>query len=180
MKTLMVMISMFTLLTMNSFGQTKAINKLLENKDSRQELFNAIQNDHGLMSEFMQNMHGNQHAMMMWNNTQMDKDNANGQMHGQHMMHQNESMNGSGHPYMMNRNQMMDLMHNNPQMMQMMMNNMVNVSATDTVMSQHLVNQMMQHPQMMNMMNNQEHMGNGGNGMMMNRNQHMQVNSHSN
>ncbi|MFB6318580.1 hypothetical protein [Saccharicrinis sp. FJH54] len=180
MKTLMVIISMFALMTMNSFGQTKTINKLLENKESKQELFNAIQNDHQLMSEFMQNMHGNQHAMMMWNNAQMNGDNENSNMNGQHMMHQNGTMNDSAQQYMMNRSQMMSLMHNNPQMMQLMMKNMVNVSATDTVMSQHLVNQMMQYPQMMYMMNHQGHMGNGGNGMMMNQNHHMQMNSQSN
>ncbi|MFB6341876.1 hypothetical protein ACE1ET_09140 [Saccharicrinis sp. FJH62] len=164
MKTLMIIISMFALMTMNIFGQTKTINNLLEIKESRQEVFNAIQNDHQLMSEFMQNMHGNQHALMMWNNAQMNGNNSNDQAQGQ---------------YMMNRTQMLSLMHNNPQMMQALMNNMVNVSATDTVMSQHLVNQMMQHPQMMYMMNHHGNMGSYGHGMMMNQNHHGQMNSNN-
>ena len=139
MKTLIVIISTMLFLTLNSNGQNKTMTKFLENKETRQELFNTIQNDHELMMDFMQKMKGNQHAMMMINNNN-------------NMMMGHEGQMGMNNNQMMDQTQMMNMMHNNPSMMEMMMSNMVNVCATDSIMSRKVINMMSQHPQMRSMM----------------------------
>ena len=159
MKTIMIMISMVTFLSFNSLGQNKEITKLLNNQETRKELFSAIQNDHELMTDFMQNAKGNQHAMMMMG--------QNGQMMGQ-----NGQMGMNNKQQMMGQSDMMNMMHNNPEMMGMMMNNMISACATDSVMSRNLVHGMARYPQMRQMMkgykNQQGTMGPHGQGVMMN------------
>ena len=140
MKTLIAIISAMLFLTVNSYGQNKTITRLLDNKETRQELFNTIQNDHELMMDFIQSMKGNQHTMTMMKNN--------------NMMMGNEGQ-GMNKYQMMNQSQMMNLMHNNPAMMEMMMSNMVNVSATDSTMTRKFINMMSQHPQMRGLMMNQ-------------------------
>jgi len=172
MKMHMLTISMVLVLSLSSFAQSETVDKVLKNQESKMELFNAIQNDHQLMMEFMQNMHGNQHAMMMWKNDQMMGQNK--EMNQHQMMGQGNMMgSGSEHP-MMDKNGMMQMMHNNPEMMQKMMNNMVDVCATDSVMSHNMVDQMSQHPQMMQMMKSQM-MGTPTKGMMKGGQHHMNM-----
>lgn len=73
MKTRLLIILSVFLLMLSAFTQDSRVNELLQNQESKKELFDAIQNDHQLMMEFMQNMHQNQHAMMMWQDGQMSK-----------------------------------------------------------------------------------------------------------
>lgn len=170
MKTLLIIISMLLFFTINSCSQNEETARLLNNKVTRQEVFNSIQNNHDLMNEFMQNAKGNQHAMMMMQ--------GNNQMMGQ-----TGQMGMNNEQKMMGKSYMMDMMHNNPEMMQMMMNNMVSVCATDSVMSGNLLHTMAQYPLMMRMMRNpmnyEGKMGTHDQGMMMNGNIH-QMNMNSN
>ena len=172
MKMYLLTTLMVLILSTAGFAQNKAVDNVLENQENKTELFNAIQNDHQLMMEFMQNMHGNQHAMMMWKNNQMMGQQGE-EMNQQHqMMGQGHMMGTDGDYPMMDKSSMMDMMHNNPEMMQMMMNNMVDVCATDSVMSRNMINQMSQHPHMMQMMKGQM-MGTPGKGMMNGGQHHM-------
>ena len=72
MKTLISLITIFTFLTVKSYSQNSNVNALLEKQETRKEIINSILNNHNYMTEFIQEMHGNQHAMMMLNgNNQM-------------------------------------------------------------------------------------------------------------
>ena len=46
-------------------GQQADVNTMLKNADSKDKLFSAIVSDHELMTEFMDKMMSNEHAMMM-------------------------------------------------------------------------------------------------------------------
>ena len=166
--TLMVLI-----LSTSGFAQNSAVENVLKNQENKTELFNAIQNDHQLMTEFMQNMQGNQHAMMMWKNQQMMGQNKEKNQH--QMMGQDHMMGEDADYSMMDKSSMMSMMHNNPVMMQMMMNNMIDVCATDSVMSHNMVNELSQHPQMMEMMKNQMMMDTSGKSMMNGDQHHMNM-----
>jgi len=139
MKTLISLITIFTLLTVKSYSQNSNVNALLEKQATRQEVINTILNNHEYMTEFIQAMHGNQHAMMMNGNSQMNGNNQ-GQMG---MNNQNQ---------MMGRSYMMNMMKNNPDMMQMMMGNMMDVVSGDSTTCHNFVNLMYSHPQMRQMM----------------------------
>lgn len=65
MKTIVLAISVFSVLSFNGYGQTNKATQLLKNKEERIETFNAILNNHELMVDFMDAMKGNEHAMMM-------------------------------------------------------------------------------------------------------------------
>lgn len=65
MKTLVIIFSMFGLLTLNSCKQANSSCPKLDDKVSRTELMNDIINNHEYMTEFMQQMQNNDHAMQM-------------------------------------------------------------------------------------------------------------------
>ncbi len=67
MKALTLIITMIAFITLSSYTQKDNVDQLLQKKDSRNEVFNKIMNNRGLMLDFMNAMHGNQQAMMMWN-----------------------------------------------------------------------------------------------------------------
>ena len=148
MKTFLVIISMIGLLSFTTTGQKKDVTKLLDNQQTRTEIFNAIQNNHELMNEFMNHMKGNQHAMMMW----------------------------QGNTQFMNQKYMRNLMRNHPQAMRQMMNSMIGASATDSTWTNQMIKYMNQYPQMWQMMryhmngmmsnNGRNMMGHHGYGMM--------------
>ena len=62
--------SMITLFTVNVLGQKGDVKTLLENRESREDVFNTILNDPNLMTEFMNRMSGNAHAMAMMRGNQ--------------------------------------------------------------------------------------------------------------
>lgn len=139
MKTIILVISVVSLLSLNGYSQTTKANDLLKNKETRNETFNAILNNHELMMEFMDAMKGNEHAMMMMKgNNQMMNDNGKSDMHQEH---QN-----------MNHDQMMSKMNENPEMMQKMMGNMMEMCEKDSAMRCKMADMMTQHPKMMNTM----------------------------
>lgn len=56
---------MIGLITLNSCTQEPDVKAMLENSETRSEIIKAISDDHNLMTEFMENMQGNNHAMQM-------------------------------------------------------------------------------------------------------------------
>lgn len=147
--------------------QSKEISSVLNNQETRHELFNAIQNDHEMMTDFMQSAQDNQHAMMMMMM-------GNGQMMGN-----NGQMGMNNHQHMMGQNYMMNMMHNNPGRMDTIMNNMISAYATDSVMSRNMFKGMSQYPQMMQMMkgymNSHQMIGSPTQGMMNGNNSQMKM-----
>ncbi|MFY9152716.1 MAG: hypothetical protein WAO52_11910 [Prolixibacteraceae bacterium] len=139
MKTIILVISVITVLSFNGYSQTTKVSELLKNKETRNETFNAILNNHELMMDFMAAMKGNEHAMMMMKgNNQMMNDNGKSDMHQEY---QN-----------MNHDQMMSNMNENPEMMQKMMGNMMEMCEKDSAMRCKMADMMTQHPKMMNTM----------------------------
>ncbi|MGY8913482.1 MAG: hypothetical protein ACKVJF_00160, partial [Flavobacteriales bacterium] len=65
MKTLLIVLSTIGLLSLSSCNQGADPQALLENPETRTEVFNAITENHDYMTEFMESMHGSQHTMAM-------------------------------------------------------------------------------------------------------------------
>lgn len=65
MKTLLIVLSAVGLLSLNSCKQETNTQALMENPETRTEVFNAISKNHDYMTEFMENMHNNPQAMQM-------------------------------------------------------------------------------------------------------------------
>ena len=65
MKTLVIILSAIGLLSLNSCNQGSDPKTLLENPETRTEIFNDITENHDYMTEFMVSMHKNEHAMQM-------------------------------------------------------------------------------------------------------------------
>ena len=65
MKTLLIVLSAIGLLSLNSCKQETNTQALMENPETRTEVFNAISKNHDYMTEFMENMHNNPQAMQM-------------------------------------------------------------------------------------------------------------------
>lgn len=65
MKGLALILSLMAFVSFNSFSQDTGARELLSKQDTKTEIFNTILNDYQLMTEFMEAMHGNEHARMM-------------------------------------------------------------------------------------------------------------------
>lgn len=161
MKTIVIMISMLTLFIYQGYSQNTDVKVLLNNPETREVIFNAIANDHQLMTDFMKTMKGNEHASMMMknDNQQMGEKSEMGMM-GKDASHQ-----------MMGKENMMGMMNDNPEMMMNMMSNMMDMCEKDSVMSNKMANMMTDHPEMMQMcmkkMNEKGMMGKDGKMRMM-------------
>lgn len=160
MKRISVLIAIAFLFAMSGFSQDTNTEKLLSNEQSRTQIFNAIMNDHQLMSEFINAMHGNEHAMMMMqNNFRSNGQDYNMPMHGNsQMMGHNGNMHmqtqGDQTGMMMNYNEMMNRMmtaiKDNPEIMGQMMERMMNLSENDSTMTGYMVNVLKEYPDMIN------------------------------
>ncbi|MDE3741086.1 hypothetical protein [Maribacter polysaccharolyticus] len=53
------------LVTLNGCNQKTDVNAVLENSETKTEIFDAIANNHSYMMQFMQNMQASDHAMQM-------------------------------------------------------------------------------------------------------------------
>lgn len=95
-KLILFSLAAITLLWMGC-GQQADVNSMLKNAESKDKVFTAIVEDHELMTEFMNKMMTNEHAMMM--------------------MKGNKDMMGN----MMGDGKMMKMMKDNPDMMGEMM-----------------------------------------------------------
>ncbi|KKN85259.1 hypothetical protein LCGC14_0280870 [marine sediment metagenome] len=65
MKTLVIILSAIGLLSLNSCNQKTDPTAMLENSETRTELFDAITSNHDYMTEFMGSIQENNHAMQM-------------------------------------------------------------------------------------------------------------------
>jgi len=108
MKTLVIIYSIIGLITFSSCAQETNVKALLQNKETRTEIIDAIASNHDFMTEFMKNMQGNSHAMqMMQGNKKMMN-----MMMGDGMSMMKDSMMGN--------NMMMNMMKDKGMMMNMM------------------------------------------------------------
>jgi outer membrane lipoprotein-sorting protein len=102
MKNLIVLILAVTVTILSSCNQaTTDVNALLQNDESKKEIFSAIIADHQMMTDFMGDMVNNEHAVMM--------------------MKGDQKMMGM----MMKKGTMMKMMNDNPEMMHGMMAEMM-------------------------------------------------------
>lgn len=124
MKTFLIIIVMFGLVSFTGTGSTTNTDELLNDQQTRTEIFNTIQNNHEFMTEFMQQLEGNPQAMMTW----------------------------QGNTQFMNQKYMLNLMQNHPEVMQQLMNNIISLSAKDSTWTNDMINQMVQYPQMWQIM----------------------------
>ena len=109
MKTLLIVLSAVGLLSLNSCKQETNTPALMENPETRTEVFNAISKNHDYMTEFMESMHDNQHAMqMMQGNKKMMSSMMQGE--GMQMMMKDSTMMHSMMDGMMNDGKMMGTM----------------------------------------------------------------------
>ena len=109
MKTLLIVLSAVGLLSLNSCKQEINPQALIENPETRTEVFNAISKNHDYMTEFMESMHDNQHAMqMMQGNKKMMSSMMQGE--GMQMMMKDSTMMHSMMDGMMNDGKMMGTM----------------------------------------------------------------------
>ncbi len=99
MKTLLIILLTIGLLSLNSCNQEKNTQELLENPETRTEVFSVITQNHDYMVEFMAEMYNSDHAMQM--------------------------MQGEGMQMMMKDSMMMTNMMGNKPMMHSMMNQMM-------------------------------------------------------
>jgi hypothetical protein len=129
MKTLVIILSAVGLLSLNSCKQETDPQALMENSETRTEVFNTITENQDYMSEFMGQMQNSEQTMqMMQGNKKMMT-----------MM-------------MSEKEKMMEMMKENPEMMQGMMNNMMNMADADSSMCAHMMTMMKDKPNMMGQM----------------------------
>lgn len=109
MKTLLIVLSAIGLLSLSSCKQETDPLALMENPETRTEVFNTITKNHDYMTEFMESMHGNEHAMqMMQGNKKMMGSMMQGD--GMQMMMKDSTMMHSMMNGMMNDGKMMGTM----------------------------------------------------------------------
>lgn len=135
MKTITTIFVAVLLLTVNGYSQNISVKALLNKPETKNEVFNTILGDHQLMMEFMTAMKGNEHAMMMMQN-------SNSQMIG---MKENGGMETSSTNHNMQHGDMMGMMKSNPEMMKKMME----VCMKDSAMRCTMVDMMTEQPEMM-------------------------------
>jgi hypothetical protein len=81
MKTTVIILSTIALLSISACNQDPNITDVLENPESRSELFNTIAKNHKFMSQFLETMKGDTHAMMMMQGDYMQKMKDSTMMH---------------------------------------------------------------------------------------------------
>lgn len=148
MKTTVFILSMLTVFAISGFGQNSNIPELLKKKDSRTEIFNTIMNDHELMTDFINAMKGNQHAMMMMKGNNMMGHDENVRNEG-NMGHGHQMM--MGHAQMMDHDQMMQMLKDDPDFMNGMMGAMMDMCKHDSTYCYNFAETMTEYPGMMQM-----------------------------
>jgi hypothetical protein len=165
MKTIALILLIVPLWVSSGLAQDNNITGLLNKEGTRMEIYNAILNDHNLMSKFIDAIKHNDHAMMMMNENFHNPANSNGMGNGSMMdrssmmgnEHLNESRTGSSHHMngMTNGNEMMNqmigIMKENPQMMPQIMGRMMDISESDSTLYKNMVEVMREHQHVRNM-----------------------------
>jgi len=147
MKTIVLFVVMIPLMGMSALAQNPDVQKLMDNKEAREEIYQTIMNNHNMMMEFLGDIQDNDHAKamlqqhhamyesgtgnpqgnMMGNNQNMMGNNQNNQNmmgNSQHMMGNSQHMmgNNQNNQNMMGNNQyMMGMSQENIQRMNQMM-----------------------------------------------------------
>jgi hypothetical protein len=126
MKTTTIILMAIGIISLSSCEQKTATNAMLENSETRTELFDAIANNNNYMTEFMGNMQGNNQAMQMMKGNQkmmgtMMKD------QGMEMMMMKDSL--------MSMNMMQSMMKDGK-----MMNQMMQIMHTEGMISEDCMN----------------------------------------
>lgn len=136
MKIVLKTTTLFFLLvaTLSSCQQQKDVNTMLENDDTRNEIFNTIISDHEYSQELMVKMMEDNHTKMMMK--------GNGDMMNM-MISDNADMKA--------------MMKENPEMMHGMMSNMMNMADSDSSMCAHMMTMMKDKPNMMEQMTDMMH-----------------------
>ena len=122
MKTLMI-IALFTALTLTGFGQNTDVKNLLKDKETRAEIFNTIAMNPELKKEFMatMKMHQGHMSMQKGNETKMK---AKGQMEMKEESPDASMMMNSPEKRDQMMTKMMEMCKNNPDMQKMMADKM--------------------------------------------------------
>jgi hypothetical protein len=113
MKTRTIFLLAIGFLTITCCTPKPDVNKILENQETKNELFNAIIENHDHMTEFMETMQNDKHALQMRKENKM-------------IMH--KMMEGQGMQMMMNDSTIIKSMMNNQMMKQRMMQEMMSDS----------------------------------------------------
>ncbi|MGW8317569.1 MAG: hypothetical protein ACWGNV_18380 [Bacteroidales bacterium] len=141
MKTLAFIVVMIPFMGMNTLAQNPDVQKLMDNKDAREEIYKTIMNDHNLIMEFLGDVQHNDHAkammqqhqamygsnagnsqgMMMGNNQNMMGNSQEMTGNQQHMMGNNQNMMGNSQQMTGNNQHMMGMSQENIQRMNQMM-----------------------------------------------------------
>ena len=132
MKTLII-IALFTTLTLTGFGQKTNVKELLKDQATRTELFNAIAMDPGLKKEFMATMKKHQGHMSM---QQGDE----------------KKMQGKGQMGMKNGDPDASAMMNSPEKKEQMMSKMMEMCKNNPDMRKMMADKMTKNPEMMQSM----------------------------
>ena len=120
MKTLIMIISILGFVNLSSCTQKTDVSKLLDNSETRSDIFEEIVSDHDYMMSFMESMQSNEHAMQM--------------MQGDRMMMGN-MMKGGGMHMMMKDSMMMHNMMGNMMGNKKIMGNMMQMMNDEGMMS---------------------------------------------
>jgi hypothetical protein len=134
MKTLVIILSAIGLISLNSCKQETDPQALMENEETRNEIYETIVADHEYSKQLMQAMMDNEHTQMMMK--------GDGDMMAM-MMSDNEGM--------------MAMIKDNPEMMQGMMSNMMNMAESDSSMCANMMDMMKDKPNMMGQMMDMMH-----------------------
>lgn len=73
MKAITMFIAMVTVLVFNTNAQNTDVKGLLDNEETRTEIFNAIAGDHQMMMDFMKVAKENEHGAMMMRDAENSK-----------------------------------------------------------------------------------------------------------
>lgn len=147
MKAITLIIAMITVLGFNTNAQNADVKELLDNKETRTELFNAIASDHQMMMDFIKVAKKNEHGAMMMRDAENPEMKTMGSMQDDNKKQKKmESMQGGN-----DEQKMMGMMKNNPEMMQKMMGNMMEMCKKDSAMRNKMANMMSENPEMMKM-----------------------------
>ena len=141
MKIIIMIISISGFITLNSCTQKMDVNKMLDNSETRSEIFEAIATDHDQMMSFVKSIQSNEHAMQM--------------MQDNYMMMGN-MMKGRGMHVMMKDSMMMHSMMGNMMKNKKMMGNMIQMMNNEGMMSYECMQTMIKTMNGIEMMNQDE------------------------
>lgn len=109
----MIFLIAIVLVTLNSCNKKQDVNAMLQNQETKSEIYKTIADTPDYMEGFMETLQNNKQAMQMMRENQMFRRNM---------------MNGKGMQMMMNDSMMMQNMMGNNNMRNQMMQNMMNDS----------------------------------------------------